>query len=80
MPNAMTAPRTTEIRKAIKGKRRVRPTWELADYYPKQGDWKEESYIELTDEGVRAEFVDGFVEFFEIPAILHDPGYFVDFE
>ncbi|MEI6234972.1 MAG: Uma2 family endonuclease [Planctomycetota bacterium] len=59
-------------RKRVKGKKKVRPTWEMANLYPLQGQWTEDEYIKLTDDPVRVEFVDGYVEFLEMPTIAHD--------
>lgn len=46
------------------------PTWEMARYFPLQGDWTEAEYLRLCPErGV--EFVDGHVEFLPMPTELH---------
>lgn len=71
MPNTTTLT-SSAIRKEIRGKRKVRPTWEMADLFPKQGSWSEDDYLELTSGRTRVELVDGFVEFLEMPSIWHD--------
>lgn len=65
-PNSVTA-----VRKAINGKRKFRPTWEMADYFPMQGQWTEDEYLDLPEDGPRAELVDGFLELLPMPSIQH---------
>ncbi len=72
MPNAMSAPRTSEKKRAKNGKRKARPTWEIVDYFPKQGNWSEYEYLDLPEDGPRAELVDGFLEFLPMPQRSHE--------
>ena len=52
--------------------RRRRPTWEVAAFFPEQGDWSVEEFFDLDLHGNRrVEFVDGFLEFLEMPSIEH---------
>lgn len=46
--------------------------WEVATLYPKQGDWSESDYLELTRRpGALAELTDGFVEVLPMPTLKH---------
>lgn len=47
-----------------------RPTWEIAELHPAQGNWDEEDYLAL-DTNRRIEFSDGFLEFPAMPTISH---------
>lgn len=48
------------------------PTWEMLSFYPAQGNWKKEQYLELTDSTNRLiEFVDGRLEFLAMPTPTH---------
>lgn len=50
----------------------VEYVWELATLYPPQGAWTESEYLSLTDgENVRAEFVEGRLEFLPMPTEAH---------
>ena len=50
--------------------RERRPTWELAEDWPYQGDWTLEQYLRLGT-GRAVEFVDGFLEFLPMPNEIH---------
>jgi Uma2 family endonuclease len=50
--------------------RERRPTWELVDYFPQQGDWTVESYLAL-DTNKLIEFTDGFLEMLPMPEEIH---------
>ncbi len=50
--------------------RRGTPTWEMALYYPHQGDWTEEEYLNL-DTNRLVEFTDGVLEFLPMPGPAH---------
>lgn len=39
------------------------PTWELATWYPRQGDWTKDEYLDLTDNRRGIEFNAGTLEF-----------------
>ena len=46
------------------------PTWEMARFYPVQGDWSEEDYLALKTRQL-IEFTDGVLEFLPMPTRLH---------
>ncbi len=46
------------------------PTWEIARFFPAQGDWSEEDYFAL-ETNRRVEYSDGFLEFLPMPTIFH---------
>ncbi len=47
-------------------------TWEIARFFPPQGQWTETEYLQLTDgHEHRVEFTDGHLEFLEMPTVLH---------
>ncbi len=45
-------------------------TWEIARFFPAQGDWTEEDYFALDDNHF-VEYSDGFLEFLPTPTIFH---------
>ncbi len=45
-------------------------TWELIKEFPRQGEWTEEEYLHLPSD-VRAELVDGCLEFQSVPTWVH---------
>jgi len=49
---------------------RGEPTWEIAQYLPKQGEWTEEEYFQI-EETKFVELVDGCLEFLPTPTPLH---------
>ncbi len=46
------------------------PTWEMARFYPAQGDWTEEDYLALKTRQL-IEFTDGCLEFLPLPYRTH---------
>jgi Uma2 family endonuclease len=47
--------------------------WEVATLFPEQGEWSEETYLELTDHSNRrVEFTDGRLEFLPMPTDIHE--------
>lgn len=46
------------------------PTWEMAYFYPNQGDWTEEKYLAL-DTNRLIEFRNGCLEFLPMPTFFH---------
>jgi Uma2 family endonuclease len=50
--------------------KRGEPTWDLALFYPAQGDWSEEEYLELGTNWM-VEFVDGCLEVLPMPTFKH---------
>src|SRR5882762_5490448 len=50
--------------------RRGEPAWDLALFYPAQGDWSEEEYLDLGTNWM-IEFVDGCLEVLPMPSPLH---------
>ena len=50
--------------------RRGEPTWELAELYPKQGDWTEDAYLAL-DTNRLIELSQGCLVFLPMPTIFH---------
>lgn len=51
--------------------RRGDPTWEIAELYPRQGEWTEEQYLAI-ETNRRIDFRDGFLEFFSVPTWSHE--------
>lgn len=49
---------------------RGEPTWEIAQYYPIQGDWTEDDYLAL-NLSCLVELSDGCLEFPAMPTLLH---------
>jgi Uma2 family endonuclease len=50
--------------------KRGEPTWEMAYFYPRQGEWTEAEYLALhTNELI--EFSDGCLEFLPVPTLIH---------
>jgi Uma2 family endonuclease len=49
---------------------RGEPTWELADQYPRQGEWTEDEYLALETNRL-IEFTDGVLEFLTMPKLFH---------
>ncbi|MDX1969882.1 MAG: Uma2 family endonuclease [Planctomycetaceae bacterium] len=56
-----------ELRTSVRGE----PTWELALRHPRQGDWTEQDYLGLEQQGVLIELVDGCLEFLPMPTLRH---------
>jgi Uma2 family endonuclease len=50
--------------------KRGEPTWEIAQFLPKQGEWTEEEYFQI-EEANYVELVDGCLEFLPTPTPLH---------
>jgi Uma2 family endonuclease len=50
--------------------RRGEPTWEIAQFLPKQGEWTEDEYFQI-EETRFVELVDGCLEFLPMPTPLH---------
>ena len=68
-PAALRPPAATPFGRAS---RRGEPTWEVAALYPRQGDWTVADYLALDAGGGRlVEFVEGVVEFPEMPTRSH---------
>ncbi len=64
------------IMSALKTRPHAAPkyTWEIARFFPEQGNWTEEDYFELEDRfcgGIRVEFDDGRLEFLPLPTQSH---------
>lgn len=49
---------------------RGEPTWEIAQFLPKQGEWTEDDYFQI-EETKYVELVDGCLEFLPTPTPLH---------
>jgi Uma2 family endonuclease len=47
------------------------PTWEIALLYPKQGQWSESAYLNLTHSNWMVEFKDGRIEVLPTPTLYH---------
>lgn len=47
------------------------PVWELAMMHPPQGEWTEAEYLQLEQEHMRVELVDGCLEFLPMPTLRH---------
>lgn len=50
--------------------RRGEPTWEMTDFYPRQGEWTEAEYLALETNRL-VEFTDGVLEFLTMPTLSH---------
>jgi Uma2 family endonuclease len=50
--------------------KRGEPVWELASFYPPQGDWSENEYLWLNTNRL-VEYRDGMLEFLPMPSIEH---------
>jgi Uma2 family endonuclease len=50
--------------------KRGEPAWDIALFYPAQGDWTLEDYLDL-DTNQPVEFVDGCLEFLPMPSLFH---------
>jgi Uma2 family endonuclease len=50
--------------------KRGEPIWDLALFYPFQGDWTEEEYLDF-ETNQMIEYVDGCLEFLPKPTVLH---------
>ena len=50
--------------------KRGEPTWEMTDFYPRQGEWTEREYLAL-DTNRLIEFTDGVLEFLPMTTITH---------
>jgi Uma2 family endonuclease len=50
--------------------KRGEPTWEMARFYPAQGEWTESEYLALETNQL-IELSDGLLEFLPMPTILH---------
>lgn len=50
--------------------RRGEPTWEIARFYPRQGEWTEEQYFAL-ETNLLIELNDGVLEFLPMPSQTH---------
>jgi Uma2 family endonuclease len=80
MATASTAPK----RKAHARNQASRPTWEIARFFPAQGDWTEKDYLNLETlygEGIRVELYRGCLEFLPVPTLTHQliVAFFYDF-
>ena len=49
---------------------RGEPTWEVAELYPRQGEWTEDEYLALESNRL-IEFTDGVLEFLTMPMLFH---------
>jgi len=71
---AETAAGTTEVARAVVNgaprSKRGEPTWEMTDFYPRQGEWTEEDYLALNTNRL-IEFTDGVLEFLPMPTLAH---------
>ncbi len=50
---------------------RGEPVWEVAYFYPRQGDWSEADYLGFEATNFPVELVDGCLEFLPMPTPLH---------
>jgi Uma2 family endonuclease len=60
----------TFLREPPRRSRRGAPTWEMAYFFPPQGEWTEEEYLSLGTNWM-IEFDDGCVEVLPMPSIAH---------
>jgi Uma2 family endonuclease len=74
MPATMRTASAVALRRPReKIKRQMRPTWEIAELlYPRQGEWTEEAFLDLPDDELRVELVDGWLEFLPMPTKSHE--------
>lgn len=55
-----------------RGKPRLgEPAWDIAHFFPLQGGWEEEEYLDFTDSRSGIEFSDGFIEVLPMPTTSH---------
>ncbi|MBI3821287.1 MAG: Uma2 family endonuclease [Planctomycetes bacterium] len=68
---ATVAKRTRNFKSTLNGKRE--PAWEIATFFPMQGDWTEEEYLALdrNSEPRLIELNNGFLEILPMPDMLH---------
>src|SRR5438876_9686701 len=68
---ATAVERRTKAKNPRNGK--PEPTWDIAHFYPMQGDWTEEDYLALdrNSEPRLIELNDGFLEVLPMPDMLH---------
>jgi Uma2 family endonuclease len=57
-------------RKTVRAERKRRPTWEVAHFFPRQGEWDEEEYLAL-DTNWLIELRDGCLEVLPMPTTSH---------
>ena len=62
----MTVARAERPRTSTRGK----PTWEIVQFFPKQGEWTEEDYLAL-DDNRRVELSNGCLEILPMPTDTH---------
>src|SRR5260370_36405685 len=70
--NAMS----TKVRKTAKGLasrngRLGEPAWEIARFFPSQGEWAEDGYFALDTGNRLVELSDGFLEVLPMPTMTH---------
>src|SRR5438132_10469412 len=56
--------------KTVTRVRDAEPTWEIAELFPRQGNWSEEEYLALPDNRL-LELSDGFLEVLPMPTTSH---------
>lgn len=59
-----------ELEERLRRPARGEPVWPLADQFPHQGEWTEDSYLSLETNQL-IEFVDGCLEFLPVPTDSH---------
>jgi Uma2 family endonuclease len=52
--------------------KRHQPVWEIAESFPFQGEWTEDDYFGLPQDGRRVELVDGCLEYLPVPTMSHE--------
>src|SRR4051794_23701126 len=65
-------PAFTYVRKPKAKSKKAQPVWKIAESFPLQGEWTEEDYLALPDDGRRVELVDGCLEFLPMPTMFHE--------
>src|SRR5450755_3324430 len=53
-------------------KRAAQPVWEIAESFPLQGEWTEDDYFDLPEDGRRVKLVDGCLEYLPVPTYEHE--------
>jgi len=70
MATVVTKDAAPAVRNGAPRSKRGEPTWEMTDFYPRQGEWTEEDYLALNTNRL-IEFTDGVLEFLPMPTLSH---------
>jgi Uma2 family endonuclease len=62
---------STDAQSAGRVSQRGDPSWEIAYFFPRQGDWTEQDFLAFEASNFPIELVDGCLEFLPMPTYLH---------